>query len=173
MEETKTMPILIDNTSPEVAIHFDAMIKKYIFSGIDSYSSTTVSSTSPNTTILTDEAGNTTELQYTSVSTTNMKGYFTNLLEVTRVRRNDEQWQTPIRNQVFTQWQTTATGTLLWSQDAMQIKNGFYAIAKYDVSKNETTYWKKLPTGVREETGRVVGDHRPTLQTSYLSFIYY
>jgi hypothetical protein len=55
----------------------------------------------------------------------------------------------------------------------MQVKNGFYVIAKYDAATNETVFWRKLPDGTRVETGRVAGDQRPTLQTNNLSFIYY
>ena len=171
VEEVKLEDILIDVTPPEVALTLDPITKQIVMTGVD-VSGTTVTTTSPNVFAITDEAGNTTELQTTLTTTTNGAGYSTLSWQITQMRRNGGDWQVPERNQIFAQWQIDDDGVLVWLQEALQVKNEFYIIGKYETATNETTIWRKGSSGLQEE-GKVSGIVLPTLQTDDLSFIYY
>ena len=171
IEEAQSQAILIDLTAPEAALMIDSTTRQVFVTGVDA-SATVVAHPDASIVVITDEAGNSTELQTIVVTSTNLVGYSTLSFQITQVRRNGDNWQTPERNQIFTQWQIDDTGALVWLQEALQVKNEFYIIGRYETATNETTIWQKGSSGLQEE-GRVVGIALPTLQTDNLSFIYY
>lgn len=172
IEETQSYHVQIDQTPPEAAFMIDAVTKEILVTGVDALSGTVVTEGEPNLFVITDEAGNTTEVQTTETRTDNTFDYYTASFQVTQIRRSGGARQTPERNQIFAQWQTDDTGALVWLQEALQVKNEFYIIGKYDAATDETTVWRKGASGLQEE-GRVPGVALPTLQTEDLSFIYY
>ncbi len=173
LEEAKSAEVKIDLTPPEVEVSFDSQTRSFHFAGIDMSSSSVAVLIATNTAMISDEAGNSTELGFTDVLNTNGMGYFTRTLRITGMRKNDGEWQTPERNQIFVQWDTHhRTGALRWTQAALQVKNGFYIIGKYDVAKNETIIWEKNNDGVREEVSRINGAVLPKLQIQNLTFNY-
>jgi hypothetical protein len=176
IEEAKTVSIPIDQTPPVPTAYFDLNVLDFVFTGVDNSSSsvqaiyTTASATS--TVRFSDTAENSTEIEYTSASTTNNMGYFTRTLRMRNMRVNNGNWAALDGNQLLALWTVSPTGTLRSVQLSFQLKSGLYLIAQYSVGTDESIWWQKNSGGVREEIGRYVGNKLFSVQLRNLSFIY-
>ena len=145
-EENQSIEIKTDKWAPDASFMFDLAARDVIFSGIDDQSGVVVQDLG-NQVILTDEAGNTTVLNYKE-KTKKQKSIE---LELTSISYNDKQKIKLPENETTYSWTLDRSGNITRLEQELEIKEKSVSL-NYSSKHNETVVTEKIKRGKKKET---------------------
>ena len=137
-EEIQSIDIKIDKWAPDASFMFDPATRDVIFSGIDDQSNVTIQDLG-NRVILTDEAGNTTVLNYKE----KIKKQKSIELELTSISYNEKPKIKLSENETNYSWTLDRSGNITRLEQELEIKDNSISLS-YSLKHNQTVVVEKM-----------------------------